>query len=425
LYLARGRPSTRILFTAAAAIWLSLTVVPWFLVAVFVPLLVLGPVAIAFRGREDHPWVFVSVVAIILMGGPCLNRFGVDLVGMRLFTLFFAAAAFMKERDNPPARFALGGLTLWGILELFISPEIIVTSAVFAGLSAGLVYLFGWRTRPIIEGVALWVFLAFEVFAVYGGRGDVLRVAALAPFAGALVKRSAIQPWASRLPTVAAVGVVLSASYFQRNESWLFNNVGHNWLFLYKYVPGVPAMMFVSRGGLLLLVVWGLGIAYALDAVSRSHRPSLALALGAIVLLEQGVTTDSFDKAENRARISNLAARIGGEVETFYYTPHDAPRRWPTAHLDAMWAGLEHGTPTINGYSGSTPIKWRGLEDSTVNDMEDVLRLEAALEEWRRGPGRSVGPVIWLDGSQHRTVPSAAELPEPIEEDEPSFSEAP
>jgi hypothetical protein len=165
-------------------------------------------------------------------------------------------------------------------------------------------------------------------------------------------------------------------------------------------------MMFVSRAGLMLLILWGVAVALCLDAVLAGRRRWLGPALVAIVLVEQGVTTRSYDKSAERAAVSSLASRVGGDASAFFYSPHDAPRRWPTAHLDAMWAGLAIGKPTVNGYSGSTPPDWRELEDCTVNGPPDESRLREALEEWRRGPGRSAGRVEWLDGATDRVVGS-------------------
>ena len=67
-------------------------------------------------------------------------------------------------------------------------------------------------------------------------------------------------------------------------------------------------------------------------------------------------------------------------------------------HLDAMWAGLESGVPTINGYSGGTPVGWRSLEDSNVRGVADLYFLEDHLAEWSRTHGRNVRRIWWIGG---------------------------
>jgi hypothetical protein len=163
--------------------------------------------------------------------------------------------------------------------------------------------------------------------------------------------------------------------------------------------------MFVSRAGLMMLIAWGVGVSLLLDTLLAGRRPWAALCVGVAVLVEQGITTESYDKVDNRTSVSSLAARVGGDTGAFFYSPHDAPRRWPKAHLDAMWAGLEADKPTLNGYSGMTPVGWRDLEDCTVNGPADIVRLRDALSVWRREHGGTVGVVRWLGGPEGWEAP--------------------
>ena len=76
-----------------------------------------------------------------------------------------------------------------------------------------------------------------------------------------------------------------------------------------------------------------------------------------VCLAEQGVTTETFDAAANRATIESLASQIDRGRVAFYYHPVDDPP-FSRHHLDAMWASLATGVPTVNGYSGHAPRSW-------------------------------------------------------------------
>jgi hypothetical protein len=134
------------------------------------------------------------------------------------------------------------------------------------------------------------------------------------------------------------------------------------------------------------------------------RRPFVALSLGVICLAEQGVRTLSFDKQQNREFVSSLAKRIVKDADAFYYSPRNSPYPSWKANLDAMWAGLESGVPTINGYSGGTPVGWRPLEDSNVAGPDDLNSLEKALHEWKKNYGRTAGRVWWVGAPSDRWV---------------------
>ena len=122
-------------------------------------------------------------------------------------------------------------------------------------------------------------------------------------------------------------------------------------------------MLFISRVSLMMLVPWAIGLGLFFDALIARRRTLLALSLGVICLAEQGVSTPSFDKQANRDDIASVARRVDRRADAFYYSPRNSPYPSWKANLDAMWAGLESGVPTINGYSGGTPVGWRSLED--------------------------------------------------------------
>ena len=49
----------------------------------------------------------------------------------------------------------------------------------------------------------------------------------------------------------------------------------------------------------------------------------------------------------------------------------------------AMWAGIEAGKPTMNGFYGKSPRHWE-LKDILVADEREALALERKLDHWIR-----------------------------------------
>lgn len=151
------------------------------------------------------------------------------------------------------------------------------------------------------------------------------------------------------------------------------------WQFVYDVVPGAKGLRVVARVGVFMLLPLGVAVAWALDAVKGR---ALALALGAVVVAEQLRTPPHFDPAVPRAAVARIAVPPG--CAAFFW---DAPGSagWPFEYvqLDAMWAALEVGVPTVNGYTGREPASWR-----------EHGRVDVAA--WERRHGLAPGTVCVL-----------------------------
>lgn len=151
------------------------------------------------------------------------------------------------------------------------------------------------------------------------------------------------------------------------------------WQLVYDVVPGAKGLRVVARVGVFMLVPLGVAVAWALDGVKRR---AVALALGALVIAEQLRTPPHFDPASSRAAVARLTVPTG--CAAFFW---DAPgtAEWPFEYvqLDAMWAALARGVPTVNGYTGREPEGWR------VDG-----RVDAAA--WERRHGLAPGTVCVL-----------------------------
>jgi hypothetical protein len=156
------------------------------------------------------------------------------------------------------------------------------------------------------------------------------------------------------------------------------------WEYLFPYIPGAGAIRGVSRIGLVLLLPASLGLAMFFD---RSRLPKWALFLLLVLcVVEQGQRVESYDKALVRSDVAELARQIDSASEAFLFTPIRGPMPFFKHQLDAMWASLESGVPTVNGYSSNAPRDWDLWEVNIRNEADD-RRIASALSAWTEERG--------------------------------------
>ena len=175
---------------------------------------------------------------------------------------------------------------------------------------------------------------------------------------------------------------------------------GHTlWRAVYAGFPAGSAIRAVPRVGLVLLFGAAAGLAFAAERLEASGRTALLAALGVLVVLEQGQTLPSYDKAAAREQVGRIARAIPSGCRAFFYSPLENRGRaaWET-QVDAMWASMETGVPTVNGYSSNFPPGWMPLHDHNIlkERPTDEERLRAALDAWLAAHGVSGRDVCWV-----------------------------
>ena len=215
--------------------------------------------------------------------------------------------------------------------------------------------------------IGVTVLVLFASLTSYDQRPVVLIVGGLAPLLLIVSgpARRALPP--RRRITLLIVALLATLLYRGDDTAWST---------VRAYVPGAAALHAVSRVGLMLLILWSIGLGLFIEALQAQGRSIVAFGVGLLCLLEQGVTTPSYDRDEHRTAVAALARRIDRRDTAFFYSPHHARSTHFKYHIDAMWAGLETGVPTINGYSGNFPLLWRGLTDPNVEEECDLICLE-------------------------------------------------
>ncbi len=166
----------------------------------------------------------------------------------------------------------------------------------------------------------------------------------------------------------------------------------YSWLMA---LPGGDALRVPARMWLwtvcLLSVVAGLGLA---RVAARSSRAATALAAGVAILAVADGWPREFPLAELPAPPHEAVIRLAGEGRRVIELPMHDPER-DTA---AMYRGMLHGAPVVNGYSGHVPPHYMLLERAASERDPDVLT----------GLARPTGLVVRVD----MTSPQAADLVE-------------
>lgn len=170
------------------------------------------------------------------------------------------------------------------------------------------------------------------------------------------------------------------------------------WKVLFRVLPGANAIRGVSRVVFLMLIPLSIGLAYLVETRARW---AVGLLIAALCVLEQGQAVGAYDKTRVRSDVARLAARVGKDCIAFYYSPlfpdsRDAPPQFKL-HLDAMWAALETGVPTVNGYSGKHPSGWWDLWDNRLLDEQSRARMGESLRRWTFLHHLDPARICWID----------------------------
>ena len=176
------------------------------------------------------------------------------------------------------------------------------------------------------------------------------------------------------------------------------------WRVVYVLVPGAKAMRGMTRIALLLLIPASIGAALFVDRMLKG-TPRLARGAVAVVitlcLLEQARSQLSYDKAASRRRIDEVARLVPSGCRTFYYSVLQGPQVFIYDQLEAMWASMNLGIPTVNGYSSNYPPGWGtpmtpGLLFNAVSTSQEEEQLGRFLNAWTELKGLPRDAVCWV-----------------------------
>lgn len=166
---------------------------------------------------------------------------------------------------------------------------------------------------------------------------------------------------------------------------------GRTFYHIIAALPGFSGIRAVSRIILVMLFPFAAASGALYDRLSSSiaslQRTTGKGILKTIVpavfvvalILDQMVIPgklQSYSKRDSRARVDRVVKSIevaGNGVRSFYYMPLDASYSPIATNIDAMFASLETGLPTVNGYTARVPSEYY---------FWDYPKSEVPLKHW-------------------------------------------
>jgi hypothetical protein len=395
LYVGRALPLCRIAALVALILCVGTTLLPGDTLALAAAAVSSYCIAALFytRGETRLRAIGLAFVLslVLLTRVPTLY---VDVLG--LFTMILCLLEIAQQRTSPAGQIVPGIALAMLTLKLFPLVTIVNGILLIAPLAALLAYY--QRTGRLEIGiVGLTMLFLFLTVTTFFHRPRVLNGLMVA----APVSLAISFPSRLRLPSRLLIPVMLTALPIMV----LYPGADSLWLTYCWSIPGASAIRAIGRVSLILLVPAAVGLAALVEFLQHKRLGLASWIVVLICLAEQGMTPKTFDAVANRTKIEELARQVDRSRAAFYYHPcGDQP--YYVYHLDAMWASLESGVPTINGYSGYAPRAW---EDFYFVDQDDGPEVDAVLATWARtyGPPRERIQWIGADCPRRRRVRSA------------------
>lgn len=123
------------------------------------------------------------------------------------------------------------------------------------------------------------------------------------------------------------------------------------WKILYEFFPGAGAIRAVTRIFFLLLAIMSIGYAFSM----QNKRAWIQVVFLCILLVENMTFGFMYNKTSRYEKESGRIAALAKEKDMPFAYISDQKVPILITNLDAMWASVFSGRPTINGYSGRFP----------------------------------------------------------------------
>jgi len=390
-YLSWERPICRLAVLVVWLLWLATTFMPGDEFAMLAAWVCYYCAAGLFH-EIDHPGSRAIGLAVVL-GLFLLIRFPnphIEVLGSTTIILCLLEIGRLRER---PQAWIVPGLALGTLsLKSFPLPVISIGVMLVAPVAGLLAYHYRSRRREVGMGSLAVLLLFVHVFTLLDRSSMLISGLVAAPMALAVSAPRRLRPPAWLLVRAMLIAVPFLTLFYHQDSLWL----GYS-----SMIPGGAAIRVVGRIVLILLIPAALGLAFLVEFLERKGWAVAGWIVALVCLAEQGVTTKTFDAAANRATIADIARRIDRGRTAFYYHPCDN-QRFYRYQLDAMWASLKTGEPTINGYSGHFPPDWVPF---FIVDFHPVLEVEDVLAEWERVRGLSPDRIQWIGADCPRKNP--------------------
>lgn len=396
LYVGRDRPLCRLAVLTAALLWIGTTFLPGDLLSTIACGVLCYGAAALFHATDDPFGRAVGLAAVLIV--VVLRRFPTpQTISLGLILSILGLIEIHRSRDEP-RRWIVPGLAIGAVSpRLFPIEVILIGLGLIVPAAAVAAYFKRPRRSEVVTGVSA-LLVIFSMFVTYLDRPAALITAmVVAPTAVAMGIPGRRRPAPRILLRAILIAIPFMVLFYAEDSIWLHYS---------RYIPGAMAMRAVGRVVLILLLPAALGLATIVERLSRRGRVVAAWILILACLAEQGVTTETFDAAAIRARIGNLARRIDRSREAFYYHPCEI-QPFEVYQIDAMWASIAAGVPTINGLTGHAPRDW--FDFFIVDTGKEGLEVEDVLRAWEAGRGLSSDRIQWIGADCPRRNPDRRE----------------
>jgi hypothetical protein len=382
LYLNCERPACRLAAVVACAIWFGTTYLPGDFFATAALLVCCYCLAGLFRATKDPASrglglvVMLGLLLAVPFPSPLLTVLALSVMTYCLMEIFRSLECV--ELQVIPAM-ALGCLCV-----RFFDLRVLLTAL---GLLAPLSGLAAYRR--ILQPGTLWflslcLFILFCCLVTYPAQPDLLLATAVLT---ALAMAATGSPQV-RAPAWLLVRALMVSLYFVV----VFYHHDSLWLRVREWIPGGVGIRAIGRVVLILLIPAGLGLAALIQYLMQNKHAALAWTLALLCIIEQGVTTETFDAAANQERIARVARQVIPGHEAFFYHPLNDESFFHD-QVDAMWASMQVGVPTINGYSGYYPPGWDGF---FLAGFQPWVDLREVLVSWEQRHQLSPSRIQWI-----------------------------
>jgi hypothetical protein len=359
------------------------------------------------HAKTANPRHIMTAWTVITLGGVVQFYAGFYHLWFAVFgivALLAASLLFTESRVDALAVFrrpvplvaacVLGGLSLWPLLQLYLGA---LNEAGPRSMETA------YQMLPRVQswffpGAANWLYGrwvgAMPMFTSLPYPGE--HILGIGPVTSVLVAYGLFRwrhtAW-GRASLVAIAGLVAITLYYA--ESW------NPWQLVASFFPGASAIRAVARVALLLLIPASIALAMQMQHIKTRWIKILLIGL---VAAEQGMTVTTYEIDAVQHRVDMIADDIAADPGPFYYIhtidANDRDRYTGEeyiAQLDAMWAGLEAGQPTINGYSGNAPPGWMSLYFNSMRNENDLRKIEAQVHTWITNRGGDTAAIHIVD----------------------------
>ena len=385
-YLGRSRPICRLALAVAFLLWLATTYMPGNqLVMIAIAMSLYCAAGLFYEvERPGLRGIGLAVATCGLLVLRFLNPYETVLA----LTVIILCVMEIGRTLESPRDWVVPGVAL-GLISLKLFAVEVMMCGLLVAAVAWVLMAYHWGRRSRAVGfAAVTLAIMFSVVITYTDQ----HISLIATLAAVPISLALCASPRYRLPA----GMLLNACLIALPVLELFYNHDSLWFAYSWMIPGAVAIRAIGRVVLILVVAAALGLAFLVEFLDRKHLAVACWAVALLCLAEQGVTTNTFDAAANRAAIDGIANRIDRGRVAFYYLPiENAP--FYLHHLDAMWASLATGVPTVNGYSGHAPRSWHTFFKM---DFDPEIDVEATVDEWEQSQGLLPNHVQLIEPDQ-------------------------